>query len=268
MWKEQFFQNRRIRSMATFSLEIMGLFLSTKVLAVSKGVSLDLQNNIKRKALVVENGVALETFQKMHSPREITDLKKRFKLPDGKPIFAIVASFGSWLDPVHVVHAVSKLNNIVELMLVGDGPGIEKAKTEALNLKTENVHIIGKLRHEEVAAFLTGALYGCICPYESTWINSHKPDYFASRKVKEYMAAGIPIIVSDIPGRGSFLCDRKTCLLYNPKNSDALADKIKELIDNPILANRIGANAKRLAKQFAWKAICSDSGLFKIFLNP
>ncbi|MEA3392206.1 MAG: glycosyltransferase, partial [Candidatus Marinimicrobia bacterium] len=122
-WKEQFGKHRIMRSISTYLIELLMLSLSSAILAVSKGVKNDLSRYAKQKAIVVENGVVLEEFQVKPSSQKIEELKKRFYIPDKKPVFGIVASFGPWIDVQCVIESAGKLQDEVEIILVGSGPG-------------------------------------------------------------------------------------------------------------------------------------------------
>ena len=262
--KEQFFERRLIRSIVTFLIEMLGLYLSTSILAVSKGVKNDLSLCLQRRAIIVENGIYLEQFLSKPSIQQTQIIKKRFNLSENKPLYTVVASFGPWLNMMEVIRAASQVKNIADVMVIGYGPGIEEAKRELQSVKTENVYIAGKLSHNDVITILCGLSYGFLCPYDGQWLHSQEPNFFASRKVKEYLAAGRPILVSDIRGRGDFLIDGKTCMLYRSNNSNSLAEKMKELVLHPDFAERIGKNGRKIAENFTWTRICKDSGLLKL----
>ena len=162
-----------------------------------------------------------------------------------------------------VIQAASLLQDHAEIMIIGYGPGIEEAKKWINLLKTENVIIAGRVPHDDVVAILCHVSDAFLCPYNGHWLHAHEPNYFASRKIKEYLAAGRPIVVSDVNGRGDFLVDGETCLLYPSNNSTALADKMRMLICDSDLAIRIGVKGRQVVEEFTWSAICKKSGLLE-----
>jgi len=264
-WKEQFGKHRIMRSLSTYWIELLILFSSSTIIAVSQGVMNELPRYAKQKGIVVENGVCLEEFQVKPSSKKIEELRKRYSIPDEKTVFAVVATFVSWLNTNELIYAAHLLKDIAEIMLIGNGPGIDNAEKELAVHKTDNVHIVGRLNNNIVVEMLTGLFYGCLCPYDINWPNSQIPNYYATRKNKEYLAAGLPVIVSDIPGRETFFHDGETCLLYKSGDSGDLAAKIRQLVKNPDLKNRIGENGRKIANNFSWEKICKDSGLLLLF---
>jgi glycosyltransferase involved in cell wall biosynthesis len=78
-------------------------------------------------------------------------------------------------------------------------------------------------------------------------------------KIFEYMAAGKPIICSDMPVLHEVLTPEVNCLLCPPDNVDAWAAAIKRLIEDKDLSAKLGAQAKQdLVTKYTWKARARD----------
>ena len=67
--------------------------------------------------------------------------------------------------------------------------------------------------------------------------------------VLEYMAAGLPTIVSRVGGNPELVEDGVTGLVVPPQDSDALRDALLRLLRDEELATRIAANGRRMATQ-------------------
>jgi L-malate glycosyltransferase len=63
-----------------------------------------------------------------------------------------------------------------------------------------------------------------------------------SNAVMEAMAAGRPVVATDVGGTGELLDGRG--ILVPPSDSGALADGIAHVLDDPALAARLGARAR------------------------
>jgi hypothetical protein len=65
------------------------------------------------------------------------------------------------------------------------------------------------------------------------------------------MACGKTVILSDTPGLWDreFLRDGETCRLVPPENPEVLRKVVRELWDDPLQADRIGRNARRLIEE-------------------
>jgi len=72
----------------------------------------------------------------------------------------------------------------------------------------------------------------------------------------EAMACGIPVVGSRTGGVKYSIAEGKTGFLVPPKDPDSLARKISQLLDNPLLAEKMGRNGiRRVHKLFTWKKI-------------
>ncbi len=105
--------------------------------------------------------------------------------------------------------------------------------------------------------------------------NKDLPDYYAAADVcvlpsvsrleafgivaLEAMASGTPVIVSDIPGVREVIVEGKHGLLSEPMNSKDLAGKIRTILTNPKLAEKMGKNGrKRVVNKFTWEKVADD----------
>jgi glycosyltransferase involved in cell wall biosynthesis len=61
--------------------------------------------------------------------------------------------------------------------------------------------------------------------------------------ILEAMAAGVPVIASDVGGIGEIIEDSRTGLLIKPRDPVAIAESVKALLDDRGLAERISRNA-------------------------
>ena len=65
----------------------------------------------------------------------------------------------------------------------------------------------------------------------------------------EAMAMGKPVIASDVGGVYSVVCDGETGLLVPASNSRRLAERIQELLNNPVAARAIGESGRQLIRE-------------------
>jgi glycosyltransferase involved in cell wall biosynthesis len=73
-------------------------------------------------------------------------------------------------------------------------------------------------------------------------------------KVLEYMAAGRPLVASNLPVVRELIRDDRDALLFQPNSPDDLARAVLKLLNQPDLAHRLAQNAAEHVRQnFTWK---------------
>ena len=73
----------------------------------------------------------------------------------------------------------------------------------------------------------------------------------------EAMAAGKPVVASDIPGYRDLLEDGKQGLLAERKNERALAEAIVRILKDPGLRHKMGEEGRIKARQYSWPEVAS-----------
>ena len=72
-------------------------------------------------------------------------------------------------------------------------------------------------------------------------------------KAHEYMAMGLPVILTDIPYNVAFVEKYKCGICVDPMNTDEYAEKIVWLFNHPDEAKQMGLNGRRAVEQeFNW----------------
>jgi glycosyltransferase involved in cell wall biosynthesis len=102
--------------------------------------------------------------------------------------------------------------------------------------------------HREVATLYAESEL-VVLPYQADL--SHA-DGISPMKLFEAMAAGRPIIASDIPPLREILQPGRNALLADPADPEAWVHQVAELRDNPQLAQRIAKQAREDATAYSW----------------
>jgi len=150
---------------------------------------------------------------------------------------------------VMAIPLVLKRHQNVIFIIKGSGP--LKAYLENLIDKlniSDSVRFVGLTPHHEVAQYLAAADIYVSTPFIDT----------TSVSLLEAMACGLPPIVTDIAGNREWIKDEVNGLLYPPKNSMALAEKITQLIENEDLRRRFGKDCFQIVKRKASWETCVD----------
>lgn len=135
-----------------------------------------------------------------------------------------------------LLHAVSICTTSVHLYLQGN---ISNTNTELLNKKLQQLHIVDKVtvlppaNPDEIVESLTTydvGLAGELAAEENQQLTS-------SNKLFEYIAAGLAVIMPNLPGLAETVNEYKNGLLYQQGNAQDLAIAIDQLNNNRNLLN-------------------------------
>ena len=74
----------------------------------------------------------------------------------------------------------------------------------------------------------------------------------------EAMSASTPIVASNIPGFASVITHGKEGLMVPPKDEAAMADAIKQLIENPGLRTQLGVDGRATVNQYRWERVADS----------
>lgn len=157
------------------------------------------------------------------------------------------------------VEACNKLD--VPLLLAGRVlPESYKEEFMALD-KKKIVKYYGQLDRQQVREVLYQASIGLVT--ELNIGQNNKVDTLPT-KAYEYMATGIPVIISESAYNNKVVDEYKFGLHVDPANSDQVAEAIKYLIDNPEEARIMGKNGKEAVKKcFNWNV--EEKKLFELY---
>jgi len=135
-----------------------------------------------------------------------------------------------------LVRAYEKILGIT-LKIIGDGPLIEDVNKIKREKNLYNIELIGKRDRKEVFKFMKGASF-ILFPSEcfETFGNV----------CAEAFSCGKPVVASRLGSLAEMVEDGVTGLLFEPGNSDDLAQKVQWLIDHPNVCRRMGKNARQV----------------------
>jgi glycosyltransferase involved in cell wall biosynthesis len=134
------------------------------------------------------------------------------------------------------------------LLIVGDGPERQNL-VEAMARRglADHMTITGAVAHDEVPALL-GTMDVAVAPYPALG-----DFYFSPLKLTEYMAAGLPVVASDIGQVSSVVHHDRTGLLVAPGDAASLAAALMRLHGDSHLRHRLGREARVfVAEQRTW----------------
>ena len=154
-----------------------------------------------------------------------------------------------------LVRATAQLNDAL-LILVGGPMDAEphlRNAARAAGLAPDRLLIHDRVPNLEVPTWLR-AFDVVAMPYPNT---AHYALELSPLKLFEAMAAGVPVVATDLPSARLVLRDGENALLVPPDDPAALAAALSKLLDEPTLRKRIAARAKADVTPITWSARAS-----------
>ena len=158
-----------------------------------------------------------------------------------------------WKGVDLIIEAVAALQDARALIVGGheQEPDLERVRQLAVQLDcASRVTITGLLPPSQVAARLRDADV-LVLPNPASAIST---GFTSPLKLFEYMAAGKPIVASDLPSIREVLTDGENAILVEPGNPQALTAGIRRIKDDRELGSRLAAKALNDARQYTWDA--------------
>lgn len=156
-----------------------------------------------------------------------------------------------------LLEAVSNLDGRQELHVVGDGTESAAVRRRARELGiADSVVLHGEVPHPELPAYYAGADLFCL---------PSRDESFGMANV-EAMAAGLPVVTTDLEGIKTYLVNGENGLLARANDPRDLADKLAMALESPQLRTRLGEQAREDVQAFTWReqarrleAFCYDA---------
>lgn len=137
------------------------------------------------------------------------------------------------------------------LLFVGDGKERDRLNQDIATRKLESaVKFTGAVSPETVPHWLS-QMDVAVAPYPPS-----QDFYFSPLKVYEYMAAGLPVVASNIGQISEIIDDGVNGLLTPPGDATALADALEQLWRSPLLRRRLGDSARaKILQHHTWERV-------------
>jgi len=143
-----------------------------------------------------------------------------------------------------------------ELLIIGTGPYENALKEQAKSLKLENsVKFLGLMQHEQLFNFIPHERVS-IAPYiddknNYTW-------YADPTKPKEYLACGLPMVITDVPWIAEAIRKRPMGIVCAYKKEELASACVKLLKDNDFYLLCL-KNSLDFASGFSWYRIYGEA---------
>ena len=189
---------------------------------------------------IIPNGVDLEAFQSAEPYEELRDgtLNILFvgRLEERKGLIHLLKAY----------HRLRKRKVDARLLVVGDGPKRREYKRFVGLRGIRDVEFLGRVSDDEKVRYFASADVYC-AP------NTGQESF--GIVLLEAMAAGVPIVASDIHGFKRVVERNVQGILVEPRNPRALAAALYALARDPDLRHEMGDAGRKRAPEFSWDRV-------------
>lgn len=212
---------------------------ASSIIALNEDMKRKINTIYKRENIIVlPNGIELEKF------KDICPQKQNDKT---------TIIFVGTLRPVKGVEYLIKAMNIIheklpdtDLLIVGNGPDRDKLETLAQELNLQNrIFFVGNVSNEKIPEYMAKA---------DLFVLPSLSEGFPL-VIAEAMASGLPIVTTNVGGLPDIVKNGENGFLVEPKNPEALADKIMLLLNNKNTCKKISNTNKIIIRDYSWSNI-------------
>lgn len=170
---------------------------------------------------------------------------------DGRPNVLFVGRLEKRKGLPYLIEAFARVQQVIpdaRLLIVGAYDRLDQLpyRLQAHHLKLTGVKFIGHVDDAELARYYRTATVFCA---PSTGMESF------GMILLEAMAAGAPIVASNIEGYREVVSDGKEGVLVAPEDAEALADALIALLNDPQRRTALSAAGRRKAATYDWGII-------------
>ena len=210
------------------------------IIALTQDMKVKMESFYKGEIKVIPNGIELERFIKKE--------KLTNKIKQNKTII-YVGSLISLKGVNYLIKAIDIVNKKyknIRLLIIGEGEDRIILENMVKDLQLDNVvKFTGLIPNTELPNYLQ---MGDIFVLPS--LSEGFPNVLL-----EAMAAGLPIISTNVCGLSEIIKDGENGYLVDPRNHEILAEKILFLVQNPKIQERISNNNLKEIMKYSWSSV-------------
>ena len=223
----------------------LGLIFSKKTICFA--VTTKLSEDLLKKFGKIKN---LNQIYTLHDGVDLKKFTKKKSTENRVPAVTYCGSLSKSKGMDLLIDTAKLINNVEFVIIGGLKTELDHYKKIASKNGVNNIKFVGQVSYSKVPELLNNS---DILLLPSTADEIKSKEYTSAMKLFEYLSVGKPIIASNISSNTEILKNEENCLLFEPDNPENLADRIKFLIGNKDLKEKLSNNSSNLALKYSWE---------------
>ena len=210
-------------------------------IAVSPAARRYVNNTFPGDYEIIPNGIDFKHFASETAPYP--------EYQDGKLNILFVGRLEKRKGLRYLLEAYSKLKweqPNIRLIVVGPGNPDKESYRILSSHNLQDVEFVGRVSYDDLPRYYASSDIFCS---PATGAESF------GIVLLEAMAAGKPVVASDIEGFRGVMTEGEQGMFVPKKDSDALAKTLGNLAKDAELRNKLGAQGRRLAEEYRWEVV-------------
>jgi glycosyltransferase involved in cell wall biosynthesis len=199
------------------------------------------------KDVILELGVEAKRIHLIPNGVDVPAFAVGMPFPHPRPYILSVGKFKPHKGFDILLRAYARLHNPpVDLLMAGHGRQQHELMALAQQLGIgARVRFVGFVTgQEKINLYRSATVF--VCP--------SRREPFAN-VILEALAAGLPVVASDVGGNPELVHHEKHGLLFPTEDDQALAATLRRLVDTPALLTHLRANVPSFVQQFDWPGV-------------
>ncbi len=220
-----------------------------RLIAISHGVedALAACGVAAEKITVAQDAVDLAAFERLPSRAEA---RAKLHLPAPAHLVVYAGNLFPWKGVDTLIEATPDLPEGTEVVIVGGSPDhLERVRHFVRARAIEHVQLVGHRPPTEIPAYLAAADVLVLPTSAREPIGAR---FTSPLKLFEYMAAGRPIVASDVPSSREVLTE-ETVIFVQPDSASSLAEGLSRALRDPEFSVKISKKAQEVVKAYTWE---------------
>ena len=214
------------------------------ILAQTNNQKIEIEKYSKNDIIIIPNGIDSTEYN-----FNKTDMRLEMGFKSDDYLIIFIGRLHKVKGVEYLINAMklienSKIDNL-KLLIIGDGTEKRKLKQLSNELKLDNISFLGSISQKEIPRYLISS--------DIFVLPSLSEGFPVS--IMEAFASGLPIIVSNVGGIPEIVENKVNGFIVEPKNSNQIANKINDLINDENMRIKISHNNKKKAVEFSWEKI-------------